>query len=177
MKPRSYWPLFMKILVGVGAVVALLTAGWRHFQTRYYLALLPAALAVEGVHALHVENGLREGCGVVIYDLTPAMAQAMQSNGIQALAKAREGRGGWLARHVRYSAWQSTPYAEHEADGTALALEDRWLVGLSCSDLGDAWANEINKALSSPGAFVSTSAEGGLIVIPARRVVVLSFMG
>jgi hypothetical protein len=180
MQARFYRSRFMKISISLGIAVAVLVVGWRHFQVKFYQAQLPKDLSVKGVHLLHVEDGLRDGCGVVIFDMSLAMIQALQSSGLDALKEARECRGGplWQAGDIQYTAWQSTPYVEHDADSTPVARDDRWLVGLACGGLDDAWSANIHKALSSPGSYVSksTSGKGGLIVIPALRVVVLSLM-
>ncbi len=157
------------VLVGAAAL------SWRAWRDGFYMGQLPSAIEVEGVESHHIQEGWLEGCGVVIFAMTPAMAQALEQRGGGALAGASQGRGGWLAPHVTYGGWQATPYKEHNPDGTA--LEDRWLSGLSCARLPTEAARAIDAALAQPGAYVATSHQGGLIVIPSKRLVILSLMG
>jgi hypothetical protein len=169
----------MRKLLITGLIIGGLMASgyviWHQWRTRFYTGVLPAQIKVDGVHSMRVQEGVREGCGAVVFDMSDDLAKALMDDAPNALAHAIQARAYPNHRAHAYGPWAPTPYREHNPDGTA--LEDRWLSGLSCAALPDDLAQAIQGALDSPGAYVATSAEGGIIVIPARKLVVLAFMG
>lgn len=166
----------MAIMVPALLVLAALVAAWWAFerwQSRGYEGQVPAEIHLDGLVEASIDHGLTQGCGAVVFRLADATVLSLQRDGVRALSGARQARAEASA-HFRYGPWQETPYAE---TGDGMSLADRWLLGLNCADLSSKVDEAIQAALTSKGSFYARTAEGGLILLPAQRLAVLSFDG
>lgn len=167
----------LKTTLMVLAVLSVLPLGgyitWSAQQRHWYEGHVPAQIGITGVRYVHVQEGPREGCGAVVFELSPQMQQALQTNGLKALLQATQARDHH-DRYFAYTPWQATPYVE---TGEGMSLKDRWLAGLGCAHLPSDLSQTVEQALRTPGAYVSTTAEGGLILIPTQALAVLAFQG
>lgn len=171
------WTRGRRLALAGAVVITVLVAGgwlaWRQAQARWYLGQLPAQIHVDGMVQASVSQALIEGCGAVVFTLADDTVREVQQRGLPALQAARQARAHGKARGA-YGPWRETP---HRPDGDGMSLADRWLLGLNCADLPADLDDAIQAALAAKGAYYATTAEGGLIVIPARRLAVFSFDG
>jgi hypothetical protein len=163
-------------LIFLAVLIALVLGGyfsWNYLQQQWYVGQVPAQIGISGVRYMQVQEGPREGCGAVVFKLSPEMQQALQIHGLKALEQATQARDH-QGRDFAYAPWQVTPYVE---TGEGMTLKDRWLTGLGCAHFPPDLSQLVEQALRTPGAYVSTTAEGGLILIPAQALAVLAFQG
>lgn len=155
------------------ALVVAGYAGWTHWETRWYMGMVPAGIGLSGTVEIDGQSGLTEGCGAAVFRLSEATVTSLNARGIDALAGARQARAHDGAHHA-YSEWRSTP---HVQTGDGLTLADRWLAGMGCASLPKDLGAGIRQALKTRGAFYATTREAGLIVIPSLGVAVFSYFG
>jgi hypothetical protein len=103
-------------------------------------------------------------CEISIWEVSTEQLLANRTS----LASARP---RWLGGAL-YGKLPETPYP---TDSNALADQDRWLKGLSCSKATQVHVEAIVQALQSPGAYYAASGRSGLIVVPSKKWVVLSY--
>lgn len=156
-----------------GLLVAGVWLSWCQAQARWYRGQLPEQIHVDGMVRASVSQALIEGCGAVVFTLADDTVRELLQRGLPALQEARQVRAHGEPR-VAYGPWRETP---HQPEGDGMSLTDRWLLGLNCADLPADLDHAIQAALAAKGAYYATTAEGGLILIPARRLAVFSFDG
>lgn len=169
---RDDWPTRLQIPV---TLLILAIAGYVAFDfwaRQWYTGFLPKSIEVSGVRARGEVAGFREGCGAVVFDLSPRLALQIQKSAGSELVSAMEAREGKPPRY--YSAWKATP---HVPAGDGMKLEDQWLLGIDCASLAPPLRTHIDEALTRSGSYYSTTHEAGLIIIPSLQLVVLSHFG
>lgn len=149
-------------------LLLVLYLGFKVGERQFSIAALPAAIEPAGVLLISGESGLREGCGVAVFRMAPALRQRLAAQGLAALDGARQARGYSDEAYYRYAAWRPTPVSESDSQVAQ---------GLSCADADQALTQRINRAQGSPGAFYSTKDEGLLLVIPAEGLIVFGYFG
>lgn len=134
---------------------------------------MPPEVGIGDVVLIDGKSGFREGCGVAIFELTPAASARLQASGIRALKA-----GGLTSSHRlikdKGSIWHETPYVE---TGDGLTLEDRWVVGLSCARMSRELSSTIARAMAQPGSFYTKLYEAAVLVIPADGIAVFVYYG
>lgn len=151
------------LLVLAGLALAAHT-GWQAMQRRHYTGLLPPDIGVQGVRHLGVQDGLREGCGAVVFALDAATTQRLQQQGLAGLTPAPD------AQH-RMGPWQATPTP---AQGPLRDLLDQ---GLGCAALPPDLARVVDTAQAQPGAYFSARPDAALLLLPAQGLAVLVLVG
>lgn len=149
-------------------LLLVLYLGVKFAERQFSIAALPAGIEPAGVVLISGESGLREGCGVAVFRMAPALRQRLARQGLAALEGASQGRGYADESYYSYTAWQPTP---------VLDTDSQVALGLSCADADDALTQRINRAQGSPGAFYSRKDEGLLLVIPAEGLIVFGYFG
>ena len=164
----------LRIVLGALAGFVLVAyAGCTVFERQWYLGMLPAAIQVDGVVSIADSSGFREGCGAAVFSLAPATLDRLRAEGAAALSDAHQARSHVDAYHA-FGTWRETP---HVQTGDGMTLADRWLSGMDCGGLGHDLQQQIFDAIGHPGSYYATAPESGLIVIPALKLVVLSYFG
>lgn len=149
-------------------LLLVLYLGFKFAERQFSIAALPAGIEPASVVLISGESGFREGCGVAVFRLAPALRQRLAMQGLAALQGARQARGHADAPYYSYAAWQRTPVSEPDSQ---VAL------GLSCAGADEALTQRINRAQGSPGAFYSSKDEGLLLVIPQEGLIVFGYFG
>lgn len=167
------WVVVTLVLALLALVIVAAWQGFQRWRAKGYEAQVPAEVQLDGLVQASIEQGLMQGCGAVVFKLADTTVQALQREGVSALRQARQARGE-PSPHYSYGPWRETPYAE---TGDGMSQADRWLLGLNCASLSSELDAAIQAALVSKGAYYAKTVEGGLILIPARGLAVLSFDG
>lgn len=155
-------------------------------EKRHHLSFVPAGLHVTTV--LYTEEnsaGFGPGgneSGILVYELPESSAAAVQLGGTAHLRMMQDRPRDANDWHGLYKGWQPTPVllegsgsnAEKISSYDIEAYLDRYGFGVS---LKPEFRNDINKAISEPGAFVGYGRIGILIVIPRSRKVVYIYNG
>lgn len=136
---------------------------WEHFRQ-----VLPQRIEPAGLVLIDGISGLREGCGVAVWQLDKGSADGLRREGLAYLHGARQARG-YSDDYYRYGAWQATPLPE--ALGT-----DGWLP-LGCADPGTELEARILRAAQGSSGFYSKKSEGVLLVLPEQRLIVFGYNG
>lgn len=147
-------------------LLLLLYLGYKLAERSYAIDALPAPLEVDGLVLIADESGLREGCGVAVLRMSPALRARLQREGLAALQEARQARG--YADYYRYEPWQALP-----APGEGDMLSPIFL-GLQCADADDELSARIGRA--SQG-YYTTKHEGALLVLPREGLIVFGYFG
>lgn len=141
----------------------------------WYTGVLPMQLGVDRVLNVSVPVGLMDPCGAVVFKLDDATAQSIRKHGLAYLKNAHTPRQVNQHPQLVFGDWLSTPYLE---TGEGMGNEDRWITGLSCTELPAAMKSEIEKMLRTPGTYVSRDLRSrALLVSPAKQWVVLLIGG
>lgn len=171
---QRWWHVLAQRALVLMAVVVCLWWAWELYQRSWYTDILPAQVGVDGVLVMHMDAGLMEACGAVVFRLDEQTSQALMQQGKAYLRRATRPRS--VERHPRltFPVWQPTPY---EMTGEGMGLEDRWMVGLSCAAMPEALSRDIDEALSTPGAYFAHTPEGLVLVAPRQQLVVFANVG
>ena len=154
-------------------VVACLTitliapvGGCQYVKVKSYESGVPQALQINDL-IFYSEEGLRESCGVAVFELSRITVSRINSQGIAFFKNATFGRGD--RPYHFYETWQPTP---------PLNSANRPLLrGSVClRDPPQIWSS-IEEAARTRGAFYAIGSEYDLLVIPTLGVVVFSFNG
>ncbi|MBC9248981.1 hypothetical protein A9179_01705 [Pseudomonas alcaligenes] len=149
-------------------LLLVLYLGFKFVERQFSIASLPASIEPAGVVLIGGESGLREGCGVVVLRMAPALQRRLARQGLAALEEARQARGYPDEAYYSYAPWQPTPVPDEDSQ---VAL------GLNCAEADEALSQRINRAQNSPGAFYSSKDEGLLLVIPEEGLIVFGYFG
>ena len=155
------------------AIIVVLYAMYVSWRNDWYRQKMPPEVGIGDVVLIDGKSGFREGCGVAIFELTPAASAQLQAAGIRAL-NAGDARSPYRPSKDKNSIWHETPYVE---TGDGLTLEDRWAVGLSCAKLSHELSATITRAMAQPGSFYTKLYEAAVLVIPAAGIAALVFYG
>ena len=90
-------------------LLLLLYLGYKLAERSYAIDALPAPLEVDGLVLVGGESGFREGCGVAVLRMSPALRARLQREGLAALQQARQARGYADDDYYRYEPWQALP--------------------------------------------------------------------
>ena len=177
LKKVTWW------LIGAALVAAILVWILHIKITTFRLGLVPATWGVsEVLYAKDESSGFGPGgneSGIVVYRLPNAIATQLQNRGITAealSAKPDDERPDWAETPVSDMDWRCEPVVVCAAPGRPMVENylDRYGFGISIpKDL----ANELNSAISKPGAYYSHGRIGVLIVAPSVGKVYFVFSG
>lgn len=132
---------------------------------------LPAQLEEDGVVLIAGESGLREGCGVAVLRMAPALRVRLQREGLRALQGVDQARG-YAHDYYRFEPWQATPIVDDEgADISPIFL------GLQCADADDELTSRIGRASQEEGGYYSEKDEGALLLLPREGLIVYGYFG
>lgn len=155
-----------RLLLALGSPVALIWLLLWLWGDQHYRRALPQDVPVLAM--VSATNGFTCGGGGAVFALTPWDSARIRRDGVAALGKPGVGRGyRFNARkgvYYDWSPWKPTP-VEFSSDGV-------W-PGLACLD--SPLQARIIDALKRPGAWVSGSRAGQLMVIPDLNIVVFTF--
>lgn len=153
-------------------LLLLLYVAYKLAERSHAIAALPAQLEVDGVVLVGGESGIREGCGVAVLRMSPAMRVRLHREGLAALQEARQARGHPDRNYYRYGPWQATPIEPLQADsGSPIML------GLQCADADDELTSRISRASQEEGGYYSEKDEGTLLLLPCEGLIVYGYFG
>lgn len=150
---------------------------WSYSQN-FSKELLPEKIEVTGFALFKEDFGLREGCGVKVFELSKHTLDKINQQGLAFFKNATKARGYDPKKHrynkyYSYEQWQETPVQESKENRNFWA-------GLSCAKrlgLEKSLSKKIASAASTKGSYYTGHYEGQLVVIPSLGLVVFSYMG
>ncbi|MHC5824626.1 MAG: hypothetical protein ACYT04_54480 [Nostoc sp.] len=161
---------FVKIIVSIiFSIILTIYVAWSAFNYYWYSNLIPAKIGI--TYAIHIrgESGLREGCGVAIFRLSDAIADAISRKRLDFFNDVIYSRKS-KDRYYTYSSWKETPVPN------SWTSEGTW-PGLGCSGASRSLLSQILLAASKKGSYYSSKDEAEILVIPSFKLVVFSYFG
>lgn len=92
-----------------GSACSCCSTGYKLAERSYAIDALPAPLEVDGLVLVGGESGFREGCGVAVLRMSPALRSRLQREGLAALQQARQARGYADDDYYRYEPGRRCP--------------------------------------------------------------------
>ena len=152
-------------------LMLLLYLAFKFGERSHAIDALPAQLEVDGLVLVGGESGIREGCGVAVLRMSPALRLRLQREGLAALQDARQARAHPGDDYYRYGPWHPLP-ARAEADPLAPVF-----LGLQCADADDGLTERIGRASQAAGGYYSSKEEGALLLLPREGLIVFGYFG
>jgi len=162
--------LFISLLFGT---MLILGSIWYSFNGQEFKRL-PLVLGEVQLLVSEQSDGFREGCAVSIYELSPAVAQKLMSEGLQYLGNDNVPRSA-EREDTTYSAWAKTPAPSHNYAEKALTCSERLRKHPELQKM----TAKIAEALQGEhGFFILTkNGEGMILVMPTERLVAFLYYG
>lgn len=152
-------------------LLLLLYLAYKLAERSHAIDALPAQLEVDGVVLVGGESGFREGCGVAVLRMLPAMRVLLQREGLAALQNALQARGHPEENYYRYGPWRPTPIEVDVEGHTPIML------GLQCADADDELTRRISRTSQQEGGYYSEKDEGALLLLPREGLIVYGYFG
>ena len=115
------------------------------------------------------QQGLRESCGVHVFDLQKITIDKIENEGIHFLNTAKQARGHDDYYHA-YGEWLQTPRTDWKRP-------ENWTSELMCSNLSAELQGIIINSGKNKGSFYSHGQEKTLMVIPRHQLIILTHNG
>lgn len=161
----------MKAVKWIALPLLAIYGAWSLFEWHWYLGIIPQRVGTS--YPIHIsgQSDLREGCGVAVFRLDRTTVRKIEAEGVRFLNTARQSRKSKDAYHT-FEEWKPTPRpSDVDNDKSLLSY------GLMCSSAGPSLSRQLDEAVRAPGSFYAFGPEKVLVVIPSRRIVVLSWYG
>lgn len=165
--------IFSKSVAAMALVLVALSAAWGAFEYRWYASIIPAEIGISHSVEISGQSGIREGCGAAIFRMDEATAARIAREGMGFLAGARQSRGHDDAYH-RFEEWKPTPVRRRPG---ASAGESALFAALGCSDADTGLRSDIRRSLEAPGSYYADGPEKVLLLVPDKRLIVLTYLG
>ena len=159
-----------KIVSRLGGLAAMLLVflgapvGYQYVKVLLFKLTLPSSIAV--IDTVHVDQGFKKSCGMVLFQIGPQTQQTIQANSPADLLNL------WRTSDPEYYDWGVTPY---QLAGNGAESKDRWLNGIFCAHIDERLRQEVVDAVSSNKAFYARAQDSGVVVIPERNWVAYSY--
>ena len=115
------------------------------------------------------QQGLRESCGVHVFELKKITISQIEKEGIFFLNTAKQARGH-SNHYYSYGRWFKTPRKDWKRP-------ENWSYELICSDLSAELQDILINGGKSEGSFYSFGQEKALMVIPKYKLLILTHNG
>lgn len=162
VQPRPIIVVLIFALVFLGAPLT-----FEYVKGKWYSSFIPENIEIK--HAQYVSRGLGAKCEIATFSISQYSFDKLDEfNNNSETRKSRH----YNSNNFIYNEWQKTPY---KLTGNGLEKTDRWLNGIVCSKIDEAYKQEIIKGLESPDSFYAKTSYTSLIVIPRMNLLVFSF--
>ncbi len=154
-------------LGGLGAMLFVfigVPTGYQYGKVLLFKLTLPSSIAV--ADTIHVDQGFKKSCGMVLFQIGSQTQQTIQTNSPADLLSL------WRMSDPKYYEWGVTPY---QLAGNGAESKDRWLDGVFCAHIDEGLRQEVADAVSSNKAFYARAQNSGVVVIPERNWVAYSY--
>lgn len=154
--------IFVALLLGIGYLYWLNDQSWRNS--------IPIELVLGStLYSNSDQQGLRESCGVHVFELNKITIDQIEKEGISFLNTAKQARG-YGNHYYSYGEWLQTPRKDWKRP-------ENWSYELMCSNLSTELQGIIINSGKSEGSFYSHGQEKTLMVIPNHKLIVLTHNG
>lgn len=154
--------IFIALLLGFGYLYWLNDQQWRK--------TIPNELILGSTKYSNSDlQGLRESCGVHVFELKQATINKIKNEGISFLNTAKQARGH-DNYYYSYGEWLQTPRKDWKRP-------ENWSYELMCSNLSPELQGIIINSGQSKGSFYSHGQEKNLMVIPKHKLIILTHNG
>lgn len=154
--------IFIILIVGVLYLIWLNDRHWRD--------VIPIQFDLGStLHSNTDLQGLREACGVHVYELKDSTLHKIKNDGVNFLNTAREARG-YSNFYYSYGEWMQTPRKDWKRP-------ENWVYELMCANIPAKLQGIIIDSGRSQGSFYSQGQEKILMVIPSHKIIVLTNNG
>ncbi|WP_111564421.1 hypothetical protein [Rhizobium sp.] len=169
--------------VSTAAVVAATLAACVPGKASFYQNALPEALGTTDILVLGSDASWfdmvvpirREGCGAVVFRLSPETIAKIRQQGLAFFQDARQARGydanSAKGRYYAYAAWQATPAPEGWFGDGAVAGS------LSCAGVANDLIRKITEGGKGAEGYFTTKSEAQLIVLPQEQIAIYTYFG
>lgn len=150
------------LLFGIAYLYCLSDQNWRN--------TIPIELVLGSTqYSNSDQQGLRESCGVHVFELKKITIDQIEKEGITFLNTAKQARGH-DNYYYSYGEWIQTPRKDWKRP-------ENWSYELMCSNLSAELQGIIINSGKSKGSFYSHGQEKTLMVIPNHKLIVLTHNG
>ncbi|MDW5312885.1 hypothetical protein [Rhizobium sp. PL01] len=163
--------MFKIAFVLFGLMVLGCVYSYYHPQDPYYNRYLPAEIEVSQILAYGSEFRLLEGCGAVIYELSPAMAKKLNDKGASMLKTGMQPRGISDFRFA-YGDWRPTPVAS--VFFSRFIQDDEGYTPMMCADLGG-WEEKVRNIAAKAGGVYTFDDHSLLLLEPEEKLAVFLY--
>lgn len=154
--------ILVVIIFGIGYLYWLNDQSWR--------STIPIELGLGSTqYSNSDQQGLRESCGVHVFELKQITIDQIEKEGISFLNTAKQARGD-SNYYYSYGEWLHTPRKDWKRP-------ENWSYELMCSNLATELQGIIINSGKSEGSFYSHGQEKTLMVIPKHKLIVLTHNG
>ncbi|WP_288132458.1 hypothetical protein [Microbulbifer sp.] len=154
------------------ALIPFLTVGYIYWlNDQHNRKLVPAQLILKGTRYSNNDSlGLRESCGVHVYDLDPVMMERIKNEGIKFFRGVTQSRGHSDFHH-KFGDWQNGPRKDWKKS-------EIWVSEvLDCSNMNRELEETVIKVGLSQSSYYSLGYEKVIMVSPDHGLVVLTHNG
>ncbi len=161
----------MKIIIGSIFTILLFGFGYLYcFNDQQWRKTIPNELILGSTKYSNSDlQGLRESCGVHVFELNQTTINQIKNEGTSFLNTAKQARGD-DNYYYSYGEWLQTPRKDWKRP-------ENWIYELMCSNLSSELQGIIINSGQSKGSFYSHGQEKTLMVIPKHKLIVLTHNG
>ncbi|UJB17331.1 MULTISPECIES: hypothetical protein [Lysobacter] len=160
-----------RLVIAIACVLLSLYITWCLWEAWWMAGVIPEPIGISYPTFIEGESDLREGCGVAIFRLDRASADAITKQGLRYFDNARYSRKSHDHYHT-FEPWRPTPHAPDLNDDQSLLS-----LGLYCAHADMALSEELEQAVREPGNFYTNGPEKVLVIFPKKRLIVLAYFG
>ena len=158
------------LTLSIAAVASVVVIG-KIFIELSYIGIVPPEIGISYPIARGEMGFIRESCGAAVYRIDSKTSLAMSKSGINYLPKVSQAR--WFTdRYYTFGPWLPTPQKELIGDDNTILGP-----GLGCANIDNDLREQIEQASRVTGSYYAYGDEQVLLIIPALRIVVLSYDG
>ncbi|HFD32918.1 MAG TPA: hypothetical protein ENJ28_09475 [Gammaproteobacteria bacterium] len=156
--------IFILITLALGACYLV----W--LNDRHWRDIIPIQFDLGStLHSNSDLQGIREACGVHVFELKESTLNKIEIDGIKFLNTARQARGN-KKFYYSYGEWKKTPRKDWERP-------ENWAYELMCTNMPAKLQGIIIDSGRAKGSFYSHGQESVLMIIPDHKIIVLIHNG